>query len=47
MIWDRHVRAVTVAEAGNEPLVGMALLSGYELNMQVRPGGKITIKRLR
>jgi len=28
------------------PLVGMALLEGYELNAQVRAGGKVAIKRL-
>jgi hypothetical protein len=28
------------------PLVGMALLRGYEYKMQVRARGKVTIKRL-
>jgi hypothetical protein len=35
-----------VDEAAADPLVGMALLSGSELKMQVRSRGKITIKRL-
>lgn len=44
--WDRAERRVLVNEADADPLVGMALLSGYELRMQVCSGGRITIKRL-
>jgi clan AA aspartic protease len=33
-------------EVDAEPLVGMRLLRGHELKMQVRAGGKVTIKRL-
>lgn len=44
--WDRKARQVLVDETESDPLVGMALLSGYELKMQVRPRGKVTIKRL-
>jgi uncharacterized protein YhjY with autotransporter beta-barrel domain len=39
-------RRVLVDEADTDPLVGMALLSGYELKMQVRSRGKVAIKRL-
>ena len=39
-------RRVLVDEADTDALVGMALLNGYELNMQVRSGGKVTVKRL-
>jgi clan AA aspartic protease len=46
VLWDGEVRRISIDEANTEPLVGMALLSGYELKMQVRPGGKVTIKRL-
>ena len=35
-----------VDEADSDPLVGMGLLKGYELRMQVRSGGKVRIKRL-
>jgi clan AA aspartic protease len=45
-MWDGKERCVLVDEADTDPLVGMALLSGYELNMQVRSRGKVTIKRL-
>jgi len=46
VVWDGHERRVLVDEADTDPLVGMALLSGYELTMQIRSCGKITIKRL-
>jgi clan AA aspartic protease len=46
VIWDNRVRNVLVAEADSEPLVGMRLLRGHELRMQVRARGKVTIKRL-
>jgi clan AA aspartic protease len=44
--WDGIERRVLVDEADTDPLVGMALLSGYELKMQVRSRGKVSIKRL-
>jgi clan AA aspartic protease len=46
VLWDGRERRCLVDEADTDPLVGMALLSGYELNMQVRWRGKVTIKRL-
>jgi clan AA aspartic protease len=46
VIWDGKERSVLVDEADTDPLVGMSLLDGYELNMQVRTGGKLTIKRM-
>ena len=46
LVWDGKVRQILVDEADAEPLVGMRLLRGYELTMQVRARGKVTIKRL-
>jgi clan AA aspartic protease len=46
VVWDRRARRVLVDEAETDPLVGMSLLNGYELKMQVRPRGKVTIKQL-
>lgn len=46
VMWDGEPCRIFVAELGTTPLVGMALLDGYELKMQIRPGGKVTIKRL-
>lgn len=45
--WDGRIRSGFVDEFDATPLVGMALLQGSEVKMQVRAGGKITIKRLR
>ena len=46
VLWDGKVRSILVAEADADPLVGMRLLRGHELKMQVRYRGKVTIKRL-
>jgi clan AA aspartic protease len=46
VMWDGHVRSVFVDEFDATPLIGMALLRGYEYKMQVRARGKVTIKRL-
>jgi clan AA aspartic protease len=44
--WDGKVRQILVDEADADPLIGMRLLKGHELKMQVRHRGKVTIKRL-
>src|SRR4029077_9964181 len=46
VVWDGKVRQILVDEADTDPLVGMSLLRGHELKMQVRSGGKVTIKWL-
>lgn len=46
VIWDGMSRTILVDEADAVPLVGMRRLRGYELKMQVRNRGKLTIKRL-
>jgi clan AA aspartic protease len=46
VVWDGKVRDILVDEADADSLVGMRLLKGYELRMQVRARGKVTIKRL-
>src|SRR5262249_29291172 len=47
VVWDRRSRRLLVDEADTTPLVGMALLSGYELKVQARACGKVTLKRVR
>ncbi len=47
VVWDGKVRTILVDEADADSLVGMRLLRGHELRMQVRYRGKVTIKRLR
>ncbi len=46
VVWDGRLRRIALDEASTVPLVGMALLHGYELNLQVRHGGSVTIKVL-
>src|SRR5207253_6525605 len=45
--WDGKVRQILVDEADAEPLVGMRLLKGHKLEMEVCYRGKVRIKRLR
>ncbi len=47
VIWDGRVRPVFVDEFNATPLVGMALLRGYEYKMEVRARGKVTSRPLR
>ncbi len=44
--WDDQPRRVAVDEADMVPLVGMSLLNGYELNVHVRPDGRVMIRAL-
>ena len=46
VVWDGKVRDILVDEADTDPLVGMSLLRGHELKVQVRDRGKLTIKQL-
>jgi clan AA aspartic protease len=46
VVWDGKARDMLVDEADADPLVGMRLLKGHELRMQVHYRGKVTIKRL-
>jgi clan AA aspartic protease len=47
VIWDRRVHSILVAEAETTPLVGMELLQGFELKMNVERRGQVTIKPVR
>jgi hypothetical protein len=44
--WDRRPRVIAVDETDGVPLLGMALLEGCKLTMQVRPGGQVRIEPL-
>lgn len=46
VMWDKRRRRIPVDKADTAPLVGMALLNGYELNIRVRARGKVTITPL-
>ena len=46
VVWDGQGRRVAVDAAESEPLVGMALLGGFELTIAVTKGGQVTIQTL-
>jgi len=43
IMWDGTTRIIDVDAADSDPLVGMGLLAGYELHIQVVPGGSVII----
>ena len=45
-IWDGRPRNILVEAAATDPLVGMALLYGHDLHMQVIEGGRVVIEPL-
>ncbi len=46
VIWDGRARRVFVDEADTTPLVGMALMDGYELNVHVQSNGTVSLKSI-
>jgi clan AA aspartic protease len=46
ILWDGEPRQIRVAALDGGPLVGMELLAGYRLTMQVIPGGQVEIVSL-
>ena len=46
VLWDGLARRILVDEAEADALLGMAMLVGYELRVQVTSGGEVTIQRL-
>jgi predicted aspartyl protease len=46
IVWDGKPRRILVEAADTDPLVGMALLHGHDLRMQVVAGGAVTIEAL-
>ena len=44
--WDGACIEIEVDESDTTPLLGTALLRGYELTAQMRPHGKLTLKKL-
>lgn len=43
VLWDSQLRQIETDAADTTPLVGMALLNGYDLHIEVAVGGRITI----
>lgn len=46
VIWDGEARRIPVDDAETVPLVGMSMREGYELSIQVRPGGNVLVRSL-
>lgn len=46
IIWDGQYREIDVAESETEPLIGMALLYGYRLQIDAIEGGIVRIEAL-
>jgi hypothetical protein len=46
MIWHHGPHRIRVDEAETAPLIGMALLEGSELSIEVRGGGRVIIELL-
>jgi predicted aspartyl protease len=46
VVWDGQLRRILVDEADTDPLVGMSLLRGYELRVEVCPHGLVEIAPL-
>jgi clan AA aspartic protease len=44
--WDGEARRIPVDGAETIPLVGMSLLEGYELTVQVQAGGNVMVRSL-
>jgi clan AA aspartic protease len=44
--WDRKWQRILIDETNAQPLVGMALLQGYELKMSVVEGGRVRITKI-
>jgi predicted aspartyl protease len=44
--WDGAWQTVVVWQLGNEPLIGMGLLLGYALMIEVKPAGSVVIDKL-
>ena len=43
--WDGQQRLIEIDAADTDPLVGMSLIYGYELNVQAVDGGMVTLRR--
>jgi clan AA aspartic protease len=46
VIWDGQYREIYIAESETEPLLGMALLYGYRLQVDTIEGGSVKIEAL-
>lgn len=46
VIWDENYLTIPIDEADSEPLVGMLLMEGYQLMLQVMEEGHVEIRKI-
>jgi clan AA aspartic protease len=46
VIWDGSYLTIPIDEADSEPVVGMSLMEGYQLMVQVFAGGNVEIQKV-
>ena len=44
VLWDGQPRQIMADVTGSAPLVGMELLAGHDLSIEVEPGGRVLIE---
>jgi clan AA aspartic protease len=47
VIWDGNFLTIPIDEADSAPLIGMSLMEGYQLVVQVFEGGNVEIQKVR
>jgi clan AA aspartic protease len=46
VLWDENLLTIPIDEADSEPLVGMSLMEGYQLIVQVFEGGRVELSKI-
>jgi clan AA aspartic protease len=46
LVWDGDHITIPIDEADSDPLVGMSLMEGYELTVQIFEGGSVTLCKI-
>ena len=46
ILWDDQPVTIPIDEADSDPLIGMSLMEGYELTIQIVDSGIVTIKKI-
>jgi clan AA aspartic protease len=46
LVWDGNMLTIPIDEADSEPLVGMLLMEGYQLTVQVFEGGHVELIKI-
>ena len=46
IVWDGQTRLIEIESAETQPLVGMEMMEGYDLHIEVFAGGAVTIEPL-